>query len=130
VSTNPTRHKFLRQRWHAKDRGIEWHLTYEQWLVIWLESGHWHQRGNRVGCYVMARHGDTGPYAVGNVSIITCSQNISEAERPERTLPRGVYYPSNSTTGYVAKRSVGGKHVYLGTFRTPEEAHAAYLRAA
>ena len=62
----------------AKDRGIEFLLTYEEWLKIWIDSGHLHERGPKKGQYVMARFGDKGPYAVGNVKIITCSDNIRE----------------------------------------------------
>lgn len=50
-------------------------LTYRQWLCIWTTSGHWHERGNRPGQYVMARKGDRGAYACGNVYIITNEQN-------------------------------------------------------
>lgn len=127
MSRNSINHKFLRQRCKAKQRGIEWLLTFDEWWAIWTESGHWQERGHNFGCYVMARHGDVGPYAVGNVSIITHSQNISDAPRPPRDLPRGVYH---NGPGFAAKRSIRGKHVHLGTFPTPEEAHAAYLRVA
>ncbi len=59
-------------------RGIEFLLTYDEWLKIWEESGRLHERGTRRGMYVMARFGDKGPYAVGNVKIITHEQNCSE----------------------------------------------------
>jgi len=69
-----------RERWrvhrgHARDRGIEFTLTFEEWWKIWQDSGHWDQRGQGSNEYCMARHNDTGPYAVGNVSIITSHVN-------------------------------------------------------
>ena len=56
-------------------------LTFEEWLKIWVDSGHMHERGCRKGEYVMARFGDKGPYAIGNVKIITCNENCSDANR-------------------------------------------------
>ena len=123
---NIPRYRFSIQRSHAKRRGIEWQMTFEEWFAVWQESGHWHERGNRVGQYVMARHGDTGPYSPDNVSIVTCSQNISEAKRKD-DLPMGV---SRVKSWFKARRHLNGKCTYLGCFSTPEEAHEAYLRAA
>jgi hypothetical protein len=65
---------------NKKDRNgdkVEMRLTFDEWLKIWLDSGHWHERG-RAG-YVMARNGDVGHYEVGNVRIITSAENISMA---------------------------------------------------
>lgn len=121
------RHKFNVQRNDARRRGIVWDLTFEQWLIIWLESGHWLQRGAKAGCYVMARNGDAGPYAVNNVRITTCEQNHSESPHNIHKLPLGVT-PNGS--GFTSKRSINGKETYLGSFKTPEEAHSAYLAAA
>lgn len=49
----------------SKQRGIDFHLTYDQWLNIWLLSGKLNQRGK----YVMCRFNDVGPYSVNNVYI-------------------------------------------------------------
>ncbi len=72
----------------SKRRGISFDLTFEQWLEIWESSGHLHERGRRRDQYQMARTGDVGPYAVGNVSIITCRENraaqIMRAENQSR----------------------------------------------
>lgn len=67
------------QKHQAEIRGIPFLLSYEQWLEIWLESGHWHERGCKKGQYVMARYGDTGPYERTNVKIITHADNIRES---------------------------------------------------
>lgn len=69
-------HRFSKQKLHAKNRGIEWMLNFAEWWSIWSVSGKWAERG-RTG-YVMARHGDTGPYAVGNIKIISAKENHSE----------------------------------------------------
>jgi hypothetical protein len=64
------------QRNTAKVRGIGWNITFPEWMAVWKTSGHLDERGR--GKYVMARLGDTGPYAVGNVHICTSSENIKE----------------------------------------------------
>jgi hypothetical protein len=63
----------------AKQRGIPFLLTFEQWLQIWTDSGHLDERGAHKGEYVMARYGDSGAYEVGNVDIVTAEKNCSEA---------------------------------------------------
>jgi hypothetical protein len=70
------RKKFSCQKSRAKQRGIPFELTFEQWWQIWQESGHWSESK-----YVMCRHGDRGPYAVGNVRIATASENSREYYR-------------------------------------------------
>jgi hypothetical protein len=69
---------FYTQLRNAMARGIDWDLTFDEWMEIWQASGKFAERGLRAGQYVMARNGDTGPYAVGNVKIITTEANIAE----------------------------------------------------
>lgn len=66
---------FRDQRNAAKGRGIEWRLSFEEWIFIWEQSGKLHLRGRNSGCYVMARNGDQGAYEVGNVEIISHEEN-------------------------------------------------------
>jgi hypothetical protein len=77
-TNNPDKRAFYKQRWHAKRRGIPFLLTLEEWVMLWKDSGKWELRGRSKGQYVMARVGDQGPYAVGNVYICTTSENISD----------------------------------------------------
>jgi len=63
----------------AARREISFELTFEQWMEIWLKSGQILNRGMEAGQYVMGRNNDSGPYAVGNVSIITGAQNVRDA---------------------------------------------------
>lgn len=65
---------FISQRRNAKSRGIDWNLSLWEWWTIWQESGRWEERGRGHG-YMMCRHGDIGPYEVGNVFIQTGSHN-------------------------------------------------------
>lgn len=70
------------QRARASRRGIEFLLTFEEWLKVWKDSGHIHERGKFKHQYCMARHGDCGAYAVGNVSIITMEENKRQQRNP------------------------------------------------
>jgi hypothetical protein len=117
-------YKFRQQRSSAKARGVDWLMTFEDWWGVWEASGKWHLRGHRDGQYVMGRHGDTGPYAVGNVSIILSNENHAIQRGHDNGLPVGVRRVKCGR--YQAKR----RNVYLGRFDTPEQAHAAYLMAA
>lgn len=72
------REKYKIHKYSAKGRGISFELTFEQWMKLWLDSGHWKERGCRHGQYVMARFGDIGPYSIDNVKIITNGENSIE----------------------------------------------------
>lgn len=75
---NPMPAAYYKHKSRAERRGVEFLLTLEEWTTIWVESGKWDQRRNGADGYCMARHGDTGPYAVGNVRICTNRQNNAE----------------------------------------------------
>lgn len=70
--------KYRSAKKHSRERGILFLLTFEQWIKIWLDSGHWEERGRGFDKFCMARYGDKGPYAIGNVKIITNQENGEE----------------------------------------------------
>lgn len=115
---------FICQRSNARRRGIGWELTFWQWWTVWQKSGHWHERRRGNG-YVMCRNGDAGPYALGNIFIATSQENVCNSKVKKSGLPMGVRRGKRS--GYVAQRQINGETFKLGTFPTPELAHAAYL---
>lgn len=122
--------RFKQQRWRALDRGIAWELTFDEWLAIWMASGHFAERGKRAGQYVMGRKGDIGPYSVGNVYICLFTQNIKDAfiNNPITSVlgsGRGWTYRTGARKPYqvvVSKK-------YIGVFATQHEAEAAYQSA-
>ena len=75
---NPLKRAYQAAKDNAKTRGIEFFMTFEEWTSIWERSGYLKKRGRGRGQYVMARFGDTGAYAIGNVKIITGRKNIQE----------------------------------------------------
>lgn len=79
-NTSP-RARFCEHRCGARARGIPFLLTFEEWMKIWIDSGHWQERGLGRGKYNMARFGDVGPYAVDNVKIIKHEENSREGNK-------------------------------------------------
>jgi hypothetical protein len=71
--------KWFDQRQSARNRGIKFDFSFEDWLQFWLDSGHWSERGVKTADqYVMSRIGDTGPYKRDNVVIKTNKENVLE----------------------------------------------------
>lgn len=121
MSRDRLKKAYGKQESSARARGIEWRLTFEEWLAVWTESGHLEQRGRRKGEYVMSRPADQGPYAVGNVCIVSNAKNLLEART--HAQPRGGVYLQlpGSAKPWCAK--FARKHI--GYYATEEEAQAA-----
>lgn len=139
-ATPASRYHYQRQA--AFKRGIGWEITFPEWLAIWVESGKWAERGIGIGRYCMSRHGDMGPYKVGNVSIKTIVENsregIERARPAMRANPaRSGFLPANLGKGrgwaFLPNRRkpyqvyLGRK--YIGCFAAQAEAEAAYRGA-
>ena len=73
------RQKYNVHKAQAKHRGIDFELSFDQWLSIWNASGQLENRGKKIGQYVMSRKNDIGPYSVNNVFIQQTSANIRDA---------------------------------------------------
>lgn len=115
---------FGTQRNSAKWRGIAWEISFAEWWAVWQRSGKWPSRGR--GQFVMCRRGDVGPYAAWNVFIDTAANNCSKRKGRKHDLPTGVSLAGGK---FVAHRYIDRRSKYLGSFATPELAHAAYLLA-
>lgn len=66
---------------------------------------------------------------IENLRIATESQNRANTRPRARCGFKGVT-TNKHASGFVAQITVDGKNKYLGRFRTPEQAHAAYCEAA
>lgn len=122
----PRKHRnaYRAQKQSAGYRGIEWRLSLREWLAVWTESGLLDRRGRAGDAYVMSRHGDVGPYAVGNVYIQRLRMNSKEGfagANPAKQF-RGVFclYPGRPRP-FLAKYS----RVRIGYYATAEEAAMA-----
>jgi hypothetical protein len=120
----PTR-AYSMQRKNADKRGIPWEFNLWTWWSVWQASGHWNERG-RGNLYMMCRKGDVGPYAPDNVFIARGIVNSSREHAKISGLPMGV---SKRRNRYIALRQIHGQKIRLGSFPSPELAHAAYLAA-
>jgi hypothetical protein len=121
---------FRRQRQNAWNRGIDWSLSFAQWLSIWLASGKLAQRGRNAGQYVMSRIKDSGGYEIGNVHVQLCEDNGREAVKKWRGVTkanRGVYhlYPGLAKPWLASIGGMSGTRI--GFFATEEEAAEARL---
>ncbi len=67
------------QKENARRRGIEFNLSYEQWIEVWGDKIELRGRGR--GKYCMARNNDCGPYAIDNVRIIPFEDNNKEQHK-------------------------------------------------
>lgn len=118
--------RFRDRKNNAISRGIDWKLTFKEWWEFWQESGKWEQHGRGADSYCLARQGDTGAYALGNIEIITNRQNGRDFQQYKKPKPQGtsngVYYmyPGRKNPWLVKH---GRK--YIGCFGTQEEARAA-----
>ena len=71
--------RFSQQRCMAGKRGIEWKLTYGEWMAWWIATGKYHLRGRGKGKYVMCRYNDSGAYELGNIYCDTHKGNLQSA---------------------------------------------------
>jgi len=71
--------KYQKHKSTAKVRGIDFNLTFDEWLNIWQNSGHYQDRGRGKGKYVMSRIDDKGGYTLGNVFIQLNKDNVIDA---------------------------------------------------
>lgn len=64
-----------------------------------------------------------------NLRDVSHTENLQNQRRAQKSNKSGVLGVTRQKNGYSAEISVAKKRVYLGTFKTPEEAHAAYVDA-
>lgn len=82
--------RFQKSRINSFHREIEFLLTFEEWLKIWMDSGHLQDSGRGKEKFCMARYGDKGSYIVGNVRICTNRENQDELlANPEKLIEIG-----------------------------------------
>ena len=87
---DPIKKAFREQRNNAKRRGVNWLITFDQWIKWWekqLGPNWFEKRGKNSGQYVMARKRDKGAYSLGNVECITVTKNGRDQWRNGRSGP-------------------------------------------
>lgn len=90
---------------------------------------HRYLMGNPLGFLVDHKDRNTFDCRKKNLRIATHSQNLCNrgAQKNNKLGIKGVVKKGNKFCSHIR---VNNKQVYLGTFRTPEEAHEIYMKAA
>lgn len=65
MSSTNLKLKYASQKSGAKKRGIEWKITFDEWVTWWGEDIH--KRGLGHDSFQMQRYGDKGAYELGNI---------------------------------------------------------------
>jgi len=121
----PLKLRFHQQKAQSKSRKdrlgnpIEWHLTFEQWLQIWTDSGFLHLRGTSKGQYCMSRKNDIGHYEVGNVFIQANADNRKDASLGVKQRPETIAKRIKSNTGKKRSPEICQKLSQAFMGRTP-----------
>jgi hypothetical protein len=104
---------------------INGHQHYAHRLIWALHHGFWPER------FLMIDHknGDPADNRIANLRIATGSQNAGNSARQSNS-GTGFKGVTRNGRGWQASLTTATKDYYLGTFDTPQEAHAAYWGAA
>ena len=71
----------------AKQRGIKWSLTFEEWWGLWKD--HYGERGRKPMDKCLCRNMDAGGYELGNIRIDYVKSNSQERSLVHKsTKPR------------------------------------------
>lgn len=76
------RGRYATQKTSAKQRGIEFELSFDEWWTLW--EPHWEDRKGTSG-KIMCRINEPGPYSPDNVYIGSQSDNMYDFHRAKRT---------------------------------------------
>lgn len=101
---------YTQQKSNAKQRGIEFAITFDEWKQIWIDSGKWDQRGRGAEKYCMCRIGDVGCYDVGNVFIGLGKHNVRDGNLGKIDTDETRKKKSESMIGMPHPWSVGDKN--------------------
>ncbi len=77
----PRYNAYIDQRQAAKRRGVEFNLTFEEWLEWWGDDIK--LRGVKRNCLQMCRYDDVGPYELGNIYKATQDENHNHCRSKE-----------------------------------------------
>jgi hypothetical protein len=83
---------------------VEMRLSFDEWLALWLLSGHLKDRGLGKDKYCMSRLDDLGHYEFGNVQIVTQRENGQGLH----TWNKGRRMPVNYTCSVCGRTGFSG----------------------
>lgn len=91
---------------------LAWYFQFGEWPKLLIDHINLDKQDNRIANLRLANH----------------SQNTIH-RKTNGKYPRGVVY-HKSTKKYMSQIKCNRKTIYLGIYRTPEEAHEAYRKAS
>ena len=122
------KHRTARSRYwtcyiEAKNRGIAFEITFEEWYQWWLDNGY--DRNfplpNTADGPCMCRIGDVGPYRINNIYLATRKENSRHREdnKPSRKqkvqTPWGIFSSVREAAKIlpIPPTTLGGKQNYI-----------------
>jgi hypothetical protein len=104
MTRSSPRDRYAQHRASARERGIAFDLTFEEWWEIW--EPHFAKRGVSSGAMQMCRNGDVGAYAPGNVRIASHAENCDEATAASRRKALEDSWPDGSSASWIMDRGL------------------------
>lgn len=96
---NDAQRKYQNHKSKAKQRGIEFDLTFDEWMEIWGEK--LQRIGTSSDSYGMLRLRDEGGYSVGNVRIGSPKENA--CDRSLALKVRSAQSPAHPNSQHLKK---------------------------
>ena len=103
--------KYKAQMKNAEMRGIQFLLTFEQWLELWNASGKLEQRGRGAAKFCMCRIADVGSYELGNVFIGTGRENVRDGNLGKEM--------TQEVRDKISKSNIGKPHPWSAGDKNP-----------
>lgn len=81
-TTKNPKSAYSKHKCSAKQRGIEFLFTYDEWWSVW--KNYFHMRGRGTNGLCMARQNDCGPYSIENVYLTTNLGNLQDYHKSKK----------------------------------------------
>ncbi len=103
---------------------VNYSRLYAHRLAWFMAHGQWPER------QLDHKDLDRGNNRLANLRPASNGQNMANTKVRAKTGFKGVIVPKRAPNCFVAQISINSRPKYLGTFKTAEAAHAAYMKAA
>lgn len=81
---HPVKAAYSNSKHHAKQRGIEWDMTLEQFTQIVVLQNYIDGKGVEKHCLQLDRVDPNRGYVADNIQVITCSENAAKGNKERR----------------------------------------------
>lgn len=84
---NPIKYTYHQKRSRARERGIEWNLTIEEFRDFVIETNYMQNKGKKAGSASIDRIDPRKGYEVGNLQILSLSDNSKKMHTDKNDCP-------------------------------------------